>query len=677
MAEPMFIPQPRRVTVEAGGFPLDAATRLIISPQASPATRFAAQQLAEAITIVTALQPSVEEDSVVPPLALVVVGAGGEPADVATGAPSEVSASESYRLVVGPHGARLVGGGEAGLFYAVQTLVQALRTCGRNLPGLRVEDSPVLAQRGVMLDVSRGRTPTLDSLKRLAARLAYFKINQLQLYTEHTFLFSPRRDLGEAVGALTADEMRELDTFCRERHIELVPNLQSFGHQRALLSLPAYQHLDETGWRWTLSPAREETYTLLAEMYDEMLPAFSSSQFNIDCDETWDYGLGQSKALADAQGKGRVYLDHILRLRDLAARHGKTLQMWADIILDHPELLPAIPDDILLLDWRYEDLPAYPTVEAIARTGRRFMVCPGTSSWNTLFPRLDNAIGNIRGYTRAGVAHDAVGMLNTDWGDYGHYQQPSGSVYPFVFGAETAWTGGATEVEDFDRKVGPLVFGDRSGQVVAALRALGKAIEHPALYKPNRSDVALGLFDDPLGGRMVNVEPSAIAALRDAATQALPAFALLADDQMRRELSFVAAQVAFVADKLALTRDLRAALAADADMTPWLAALRVQRARLAALRDEFEALWLAVSKRSEIQFTLDHYDRALARHDAALAWLTAGNRDVTKYDASDDLILWEHGFKDLMDLVNLVGFDNLPPLIQGWVNDALQRRTGQ
>ncbi|MFN8485382.1 MAG: glycoside hydrolase family 20 zincin-like fold domain-containing protein [Anaerolineae bacterium] len=653
-----FIPEPSLIERRHGAFPLTAATRILVAPDASAATRFAAADLAGAVQRVTGLTlpieaPSDDADNAIR-LALGQTGQG----------------PEGYVLEIGAGGVVITAESEAGLFYGVQTLSQALKTGGRLLPALRIEDRPVLAHRGLMLDVSRGRVPRLDYLKRVAAFLAHYKINQFQLYVEHTFVFSRHADFAESVGALTPAEIRELDAFCRERHVELVPNLQSYGHHRSLLALDQYKHLSETVWPWSLTPDNEETYRLLDEWYGEMLPNFTSMQLNVDCDETIDHGLGQSAALAAERGKGRLYLDHILRLRELAAKHGRRIQVWADIINEYPELIPEIPDDVILLDWWYESQPTYPTIDAIARAGRRFMVCPGVSAWNTTFPRIDNALGNIRGYTRAGIAAGAVGMLNTEWGDYGHYQQPEASLYLYAFGAETAWTGGATEPADFDRHVGPLVYGDLSGRVVAAIRRLGKAMLQPAIRAHNRSDAVYAIFDDPLAGRTADIPADVVKELAAAAAEALPVFASLPDETLRHELSFAAYQVAFAAAKVALTQESRAALQDGRDMTPLIGRLKAQRAALAAMRAEFEQLWLAVSKRAEIALSLSYYDTALAHHDDAIAWIESGGRDVSTYPMREQVLLWEVGFHHLMELVALVGFENLPPVVQGWLGQA-------
>ena len=75
-----------------------------------------------------------------------------------------------------------------------QTLRQIVRQSGGLLQETVIEDEPDIKNRGFFFDVTRGRVLSLESLKRLADTMAFYKMNQLQLYVEHTYLF---RDLTE------------------------------------------------------------------------------------------------------------------------------------------------------------------------------------------------------------------------------------------------------------------------------------------------------------------------------------------------------------------------------------------------------------------------------------------------------------------------------------------------
>ena len=75
------------------------------------------------------------------------------------------------------------------MLYAIQTLRQIIRQEGACLPGLDIHDFPVISNRGLYYDVTRSRIPTLSYLKKMADTLSFYKINQLHLYIEHTYMF--------------------------------------------------------------------------------------------------------------------------------------------------------------------------------------------------------------------------------------------------------------------------------------------------------------------------------------------------------------------------------------------------------------------------------------------------------------------------------------------------------
>ena len=686
-----LLPAPSRLDRRPGAFVLDAETSIVLGAAATPATLFAASHLQSAIHELCGLRPALRKAQAPASgdnrIALLLLGRDEAQAADLTAAGQASRTPEGYHLLIEPRRITLVASTEAGLFYAVQTLRQILHTQGRHLPALAIDDQPALAHRGLMLDISRGKVPTLETLCWLAETLGAYKYNQLQLYTEHTFVFPSHPQIGAGSGSLSAEDILHLDRVCQERHIELVPNLQSFGHLRSMLRLPAYAQLDEVGWQWSVAPAREETYHLFETLYADLLPNFTSRWLNIDCDETWDLATGQSRALAEQLGgPEHVYLHHVLRLRELAGRFGRRIMMWADILNQHPELLGELPEDVLLLDWTYEARDEYPTARSLGATGREFWVCPGTSSWNTLFPRLDNALGNIRTFTQQGIANGARGMLLTDWGDHGHYQLLSLSAYPYLFGAATAWTGAQTEPEAFDRAFGPLFLDRPAGDAsLASLRRLGRAVVGPSLAQPNASNSARALFEDPLGGRLVRTaDADALVELGEAARAVQSACSSLPDTRLRHDVLFVADQVAFAADKVLLgqrIRGLLGSLDAETDRAAGLAALdgvigdlAEARERLRALTTEFEQRWLASAHPSEIHLTLERYQRASDRYAAALAWLAEQRRRyaageavdtaASSYDVGDDRVLWEEGRAQLVHLADLVGPDNLAPDIR-------------
>jgi len=395
---------------------------------------------------------------------------------------------EGYALTISKNGIEICFRENAGVHAALATLRQLIREYGRALPCLKIRDWPDFARRGVMLDISRGRVPKLATLLDLAEKLADFKINELQLYTEHTFAYRCYKSVWQSWGALTAKEIRILDARCCELGIDLVPNQNSFGHLRQFLADPKLKKLGEISAPFlaetkdflrrptTLAPNHPGTMPFLRGLYDELLPNFSSDFINVGGDETWDLGKGQSKKLCAAKGQGRVYLDFLKKIHREVSRRGKTMLFWGDIILKHPSLIRELPKDAIALNWGYEaNHPFAKEAAQFAKAKIPFYVCPGTSTWQTLVGKHDNALANLRAAAKTGKKFGALGLLNTDWGDGGHPQPLAVSWPLFAAGAALAWNAKACDEKVLAKVLSRDVFEDVTGKVAESGFKLGFA----------------------------------------------------------------------------------------------------------------------------------------------------------------------------------------------------------
>jgi hypothetical protein len=168
--------------------------------------------------------------------------------------------------------------------------------------------------------------------------------------------------------------------------------------------------------------------------------------------------------------------------------------VWADFVHAHPERVGELDPDVLLCDWWYEADFDYDRVRVFAKHGLEFWVCPGTSSWNCLFPRMANALANISGWADAGRRHGASGLLVTDWGDFGHYNALGGSFLAHAWAAQEAWSGAVPDAP-FDRAFSRLLFGDGSGEAARLYRELG-ALHEAGFAVFNASPLQFLFFDE-------------------------------------------------------------------------------------------------------------------------------------------------------------------------------------
>jgi len=396
---------------------------------------------------------------------------------------------------------------------------------------------------------------------------------------------------------LTAEEVRRLDGFCRDRHVELVPNQNCLGHMGRWLKHERYRPLAITpdGWtqrgRWrpptTLDPAKPGSLALVRELLAQLLPNFTSRRVHVGLDEPWELPAERYDE----------YGDWVTTLRALPELEGREMLVWGDILASAPGLLGRMPDGVTVCEWGYEDWhPFVERADVLAAAQRRFWVCPGTSSWLTLLGRVSNMRGNGVAAAQAGLEHGGAAYLTTDWGDLGHLQYLPVSEPGFAHAAAVSWCLKANRDIDLAAALDVHCFDDPARQLGQTLLTLGDTYGLAGASVPNMSALVMHLYWPQVQlGRSFNQGMSAdhlVAveeALDDATSRLESARPRRADgDLVVEELTTAAALVAL------LCRDGRARLAADG----WLASVpEPARLGLAAelqpLIDVHRRLWLA------------------------------------------------------------------------------------
>jgi hypothetical protein len=546
-------------------------------------------------------------------------------------------APQGYRLLIQIDRTTITARDRAGAFHAEQTLRQIRRQAlpGGGLSCLAIDDWPDFPHRGLMIDVSRDRVPTMTALCELVDLIAEWKLNELQLYTEHTFAYADHAEVWQHASPLTADDVRELDRYCSERMIELVPNQNSCGHLTRWLRLPRYRPLAEAPdgfvdpWGefrpepFSLCPTDPAAIAFLRGLYAELLPQFSSRRFNVGCDETFDLGQGRSAAACAARGKGRVYLDFLIAIEREAARHGRTMMFWGDVILNHPELIPELPPGVVALDWGYEaDHPFATECERFARAGVPFFVCPGTSSWNSIAGRTANAVTNLEQAAIAGCEHGATGYLITDWGDNGHWQPPPIAWLGIAEGAAMAWAGEANRDLDLAPALDRHVFHDGAAVMGRLAHDLGNIYRVEGLPLVRNGSMLAELLIHPrrpIGeGRFAGLEVDGLeraqGAIDDVMTR-LPSARMTRGDAELVTAEFrLAAGLSRHAARLGIARlEASAGGASGGEIAAIAPAVRRALAdELRALVAEYRGLWLARSRPGGLDDSAGRFENLLA-----------------------------------------------------------------
>lgn len=389
-----------------------------------------------------------------------------------------------YHLKITPENVFIEGGSREAVGYGISTLCQLVKMEGGFIPCLLIEDEPDLPVRGYFLDQARGRTLKLSALKELVDKLSLYKINQFQLYIEQNFLFRGFSEMWREEAVLTPSEITELDRYCRERDIELVPALSSISHLYSLLRTKTYEEFCEldgmTGRPFsfvekmhhhTLALSHDQAFSLIKERFDQFLPLFSSKFVNICADETFDLGRGKSENLVKEKGEEELYVEFLKRLCDYVIEKEKIPQFWGDVISRRPELIEELPSQAICLAWGYSEVEEEAVCEKIAGKGLSFYLCPGTSSWNYHLPDMEVSFQNIKLMASYAKKYSAAGFLTTDWGDFGHIGEPSLTVPCLIYGALFGWDLLDQRSEkELDELISKLHYTDTSGKLVGELK---------------------------------------------------------------------------------------------------------------------------------------------------------------------------------------------------------------
>ncbi|HKD92014.1 MAG TPA: beta-N-acetylhexosaminidase [Terriglobales bacterium] len=456
-----IIPVPREIERGDGVFPISAATRIVLNSKHAKEDRVAAEVIRDEIDSATGHKPVIATAAVAPAGAVIYLARSGD--DRALAAKLKIGSdfdeqgyvlqSEKSRVVISARTGQ-------GLFYGAQTLRQLIQPhckagllCNEELrfivPAVRIRDWPEMKWRGVHDDISRGPVPNMEFIKQQIRTEAEYKLNMHSLYIEHVFDYVQNPLIGPQEGSLTPEQIKEIVDYGKRYYVTILPEQQAFGHLHHVLKWEIYDELAETPHGHVLTPTNPKTYDFIKSLYSELVPLFPAPFFHIGSDETFELGTGRTKELAEQEGLGRVYLDHLQKIQALIAPYHKRLMFWGDIARKYPELLSTLPKDMIAVPWDYAPRPNFDSyLQVFKNAGLDTFVSPGANNWNQIWPNFDAAFVNIRNFVRDGQKFGSIGMLNTTWDDDG--EALFGMTWPaIVLGGACSWQQGQCDVQRF------------------------------------------------------------------------------------------------------------------------------------------------------------------------------------------------------------------------------------
>lgn len=625
---PSIIPTPQSIRSLPGSFKFSSGLRIVLGDRTGPEDAAAVEALNEALVerSMAALRSARETDQRTLRGPMIYVG---HP-DSRTGrqhlSKRQITfdaslKEEGYVLLVGPDGVTVLGETPRGRYYGIVSLAQLVRMEKRSVvaPAVEVVDRPLQKVRGITDDVSRGQISTIDDFRRIIRLLARYKMNTYAPYLEDMLIFPNHPAIGKGRGALTLAELKDLDTYARRHHVELIPIFQTLGHWENILLLPEYRHLAEFPGAHTLNVSDERVYALLDEMIGAVAKHTSSPWFHMGADESWDVGLGANKARVAASNIATVHAEHYHRVAEIIRKHGKRPMMYGDVILDHPAILPQLPKDMVVVDWQYWAGERYPSAVTFRDAGVPFIVSPAVYNFTGPFPNYVHTLINIRNFALEGYRNGALGLLTSNWNDNGGEALRVLNDYGYAWTGALAWNPERAEVDSFSAAF----FNDHFGSVEAgsAARMAYTMLSNPLMlttwYELWRHPM-LPLRQAPLN-HLWRVE-----GIRTTTPVIEPLIETIKTKALRnaehaRYLSFILQLDRWFALKLEAGESIRrmassprpgsspdsirqAALALSEPIVPAL-----QR-----LKEEFRSVWLATNRPEGLELLMQRYDRQAA-----------------------------------------------------------------
>jgi len=386
---------------------------------------------------------------------------------------------EAYNLKVSKNKIVIYSLSEKGLFYGCQTFMQIVKNSFLNnknllnsskeerieilIPELEIKDVPDLQIRGVADDISRGQVFTVKSAKRYIKILSHYKMNFYCPYIEDMFAHPKHPKIGKDRGALTIEEIKEIDNYAKQRFVELVPIFECLGHVENILSHKEYEHLGEFPGSQCLDISNPEIFPFLEDYISELSKCFSTKYFHIGCDESFDLGKVRSKNFVEKHGKSNVLADFYDKIYKMVRKYDKHhVIMYDDVVRNDEDLLKKLNKDLILMYWNYKPKKQYKEVVKFLNAGHKVIVSPSMLSWLRNFPDNKNSSKNTINLTKEAYnnrTNGCLGVITCSWGDQRYYSFRENEIFNPILTAAISWTFESFDYNRFKGEYGFLFYG--------------------------------------------------------------------------------------------------------------------------------------------------------------------------------------------------------------------------
>lgn len=270
---------------------------------------------------------------------------------------------------------------------------------------------------GIMIDCSR-LMEKREYYYRLINFMSEWEMNTLVLHFSDDHGLSiqlPGYEQLASANAFSPAEIRSLVQYADSLGIDIIPELEVFGHTRYITDHPDYQHLglgqrdDRLAFN-AIDPLHAETIPLLDALIQETAKLFNSEYIHLGCDEVALDGL------ADGMNEADVWVGHVNTVINLARKYGKQPMIWNDHVRKDSLIAQKLDKDVILVEWNYD--PAYQPESLRRLKGAGFqkiIMAPSLACYRLRILPAEPALRNTDAMIPSVKSGDAIGIINTIW----------------------------------------------------------------------------------------------------------------------------------------------------------------------------------------------------------------------------------------------------------------------
>lgn len=286
---------------------------------------------------------------------------------------------------------------------------------------------------GVMLDMSRNGVMKPAVVKRFVDYISSFGYNMLQLYTEDTYQVNGEPYFGYLRGGYKKDEIKEIDAYCTDKGVELVPCIQTLAHLSTIFKWFAYNEINDTADILLIDEPR--TYRLIENIFATLAECFTSRKVHIGMDEAHMVGLGKYKDKYGCSDRFGLLSKHLGKVAEIAAKYGFKPMMWSDMFFRisnggeyygrnvklNKDVAQSLPDvSLVYWDYYHTDKTDYSAmIRAHENFGKEIWFAGGAWSWFGFAPSNRYTIETMKPAMDACRECGVENIFLTLWGDNG------------------------------------------------------------------------------------------------------------------------------------------------------------------------------------------------------------------------------------------------------------------